>query len=193
MTPEMFDPSQLSGRNRRLLNEWKAMLSHFAMSSVVRLDVARTNDLGLPVEYVVTYDIKSISGVENEARLGEPGVETPPVFARGFRLRISIPEGYPCIDAMPAYNFLTHTPDGEEIPHPWHPNIRYYGAFAGRVCVNQTDTYTDIAWTVERIAEYLRYDLYHAAAEPPYPEDLRVAQWVLSQGEPNGWIHFNQN
>lgn len=38
----------------------------------------------------------------------------------------------------------------------------------------------------------LCYDLYHAFPEPPYPEDLKVAEWVLKQGEPKGWIFFGQ-
>lgn len=54
------------------------------------------------------------------------------------------------------------------------------------------DTSADLAWGVERIADYLMYNLYNAMPEPPYPEDLRVAEWVRHQGEPNNWIFFNQ-
>ena len=50
----------------------------------------------------------------------------------------------------------------------------------------------DLAWYVERVALYLRYDLYHAVQEPPYPEDMKVARWVLRQGEPEGWVYFDQ-
>ena len=59
---------------------------------------------------------------------------------------------------------------------------------AGRVCINMSDTYTDLLWGVKRVASYLRYDCYHAVSAPPYPEDLQVAAWVVQQGEPNGWI-----
>jgi Tol biopolymer transport system component len=58
--------------------------------------------------------------------------------------------------------------------------------------INLTDTYTDLAWGVERVASYLTYETYHAYQEPPYPEDMKVAAWVLRQGEPNEWIYFNQ-
>jgi hypothetical protein len=51
----------------------------------------------------------------------------------------------------------------------------------------------DLAWYVERVALYLKYDLYHAKQAPPYPEDITVARWVLRQGEPMRWIFFNQN
>jgi hypothetical protein len=54
------------------------------------------------------------------------------------------------------------------------------------------DTYTDLVWGVDRVASYLRYETYHARQEPPYPEDLKVAAWVVCQGEPRGWIFFNQ-
>ena len=52
------------------------------------------------------------------------------------------------------------------------------------------DTYTDLAWAVERVAQYLRYEIYHAVSEPPYPEDLKVAAWVIRQGEPKEWTVF---
>jgi hypothetical protein len=128
--------------------------------------------------------------VENLEHFGEPGAENPPVFATGFLMRIDLPEGYPSVDAAPAFRFLTHNEQGQSIPHPWHPNIRYFGDFAGRVCINMPDTYTDLAWGVERVAHYLRYEVYHAISEPPYPEDLKVAAWVVRQGEPKEWTVF---
>ena len=121
---------------------------------------------------------------------GNPGIENPPVFATGYQMRIDLPDGYPSVDAPPTFRFLTHTDQGQPIPHPWHPNIRYFGDFAGRVCINMPDTYCDLAWGVERVALYLHYDIYHAICEPPYPEDLKVASWVIRQAEPNGWTVF---
>jgi hypothetical protein len=107
-------------------------------------------------------------------------------------MTLELPPGYPGVDAPPLLNFLTVDSSGQPIAHPWHPNIRFFGAFAGKVCINMTDTYTDLLWGVERVASYLRYDTYHAIMEPPYPEDLEVAAWVRHQGEPNGWIIFEQ-
>ena len=115
-----------------------------------------------------------------------------PIFATGYRMMIEIPSGYPCVDAPPSLFFLTADSSGESIPHPWHPNIRYFGAFAGRVCINMTDTYTDLLWGVNRVASYLRYETYHATMELPFPEDLKVAEWVVRQGEPHHWIIFEQ-
>jgi hypothetical protein len=54
------------------------------------------------------------------------------------------------------------------------------------------DTYTDLLWGIRRVASYLRYETYHALMESPYPEDLKVAAWVIRQGEPNGWLLFEQ-
>ena len=121
---------------------------------------------------------------------GEHDVQNPPIFAADYQMRINLSDGYPSVDAPPVFGFLTHDDEGRPIPHPWHPNIRFFGDFAGRVCINMPDTYTDLAWAVQRVAQYLRYEIYHATNEPPYPEDQKVASWVIRQGEPNGWTVF---
>lgn len=181
--------SVFKGRNRRLHYEWQKLEEHLAARQDITLSVLRTNSEALPVSYLVSYHIRSICGVEHPERLG---TYNPPVFADEFLMQIDLPANYPCVDAPPRFHFLTENAQGEPIPHPWHPNIRYFGEQSGRVCLNMTDSYTDLAWGVERVAHYLRYDLYHATLEPPYPEDLKVAQWVLTQGEPEGWIFFEQ-
>jgi hypothetical protein len=107
-------------------------------------------------------------------------------------MRIDLPVGYPCVDSPPSLQFVVCDNRGNAVPHPWHPNIRYFGEFAGRVCINMADTYTDLLWGVRRVASYLRYETYHALLESPYPEDLKVATWVMRQGEPNGWLLFEQ-
>lgn len=187
-----FEGKQFTGRNRRLLYEWQKMEERTAKRQDLVCRVAKRNTVGLPIGYWIEYRIRSICGVENLQDLEVEGIYNPPVFASEFTMQIDIPEGYPCIDAQPTFHFLTENGDGLPIPHPWHPNIRFFGDFAGRVCLNMPDTYTDLAWGVERVALYLRYDLYHAVAEPPYPEDLKVAEWVIRQGEPNGWVYFDQ-
>lgn len=145
---------------------------------------------GLPVRYEVEYLIRSIAGVENVERLGERDVLNPPVFADRFILDIELPEEFPCVDAAPEFSFRTVDAEGNAMPHPWHPNIRWFGKMAGHVCLNRLNTFTGLAWGIERIEEYLRYERYHALNEPPYPEDQQVAAWVIRQGEPNEWIYF---
>lgn len=183
---------EMSGRNRRLQYEWHQLEERFGARPDIGVSVEGENADGLPVRYRVDYRIRSLCGVEQVERLGEKGVANPPRFADLFRMEIVLPAGYPGVDAMPQYRFLTED-GGEPLPHPWHPNIRYFGPMAGRVCLNISDTYTDLAWGVDRIAQYLRYDLYHAVSEPPFPEDMQVAAWVIRQGEPNGWIYFDQD
>ncbi len=178
----------LKGRNRRLLSEWQQLEQRLDGRKDIQWEVLCRNALGLPVAYLVRYQLRSICGVNGMEHFGEPGVAQTPVFAEGFLMRIDLPDGYPSVDAPPTLRFLTHDEVGRPIPHPWHPNIRYFGDFAGRVCINMADTYTSLAWAVDRVASYLRYEVYHAVNEPPYPEDLKVAAWVRNQGEPNGWI-----
>jgi len=159
----------------------------------LEMRVLRQNSIGLPMTYLITYHYKCICGVTNVDRLNEEGVENTPIFHSGYMMKIELSENYPSVDAPPRYQFLTIDDNGADIPHPWHPNIRYFGDYAGHVCLNFPDTYTDLAWGVDRVALYLRYDLYRAVQEPPYPEDLQVAEWVLKQGEPKGWIYFDQD
>lgn len=187
-----YEMSQFSGRNRRLLYEWQQLEKQLEGRHDVTCKVIRQNTAGMPTAYLISYQLKSICGVTDMEHFGQLGTHNLPIFATGFKMRIDLPDGYPSIDAQPAFRFLTHDDNGNPIPHPWHPNIRYFGDFAGRVCINMVDTYTDLAWGVQRVAQYLRYDLYHAISEPPFPEDLKVASWVIRQGEPNEWIYFDQ-
>lgn len=182
----------MTGKDRRLEYEYTTLMERFGSRGDVGITVTGRNRAGMPVNYSVEYRIRSICSVLDVGSLGCPDVENPPVFADRFRMSIDIPHDYPCIDSQPSYRFLTKDEQGNPIPHPWHPNIRWFGAFAGRVCVNMPDTYTDIAWCVDRIASYLRYERYHALNEVPYPEDQQVAAWVIRQGEPRGWINFNE-
>lgn len=188
----LMDGSKLKGRNRRLFYEWSKLHRHISARTDIDYRISRTNRDGLPVGYLIEYRLTSICAVEQMDKLDEEGAVNTPVFHHGFLMSIELPEAYPCVDAGPQFQFLTADLQGNPIEHPWHPNIRYFGNFAGRVCLNMTDTYTDLIWGVERVAHYLRYDLYNAVPEPPYPEDVRVAEWVRRQGEPNGWIFFDQ-
>ena len=186
-----MDP--MSGRDRRLQYEWRKLEERFGARPDIDVSVSATNAAGMPVRYRVVYHVRSICGVEQVERMGEPGVENPPLFADCFQMELVLPPAYPCVDGAPEYRFLCTDSQGKPIPHPWHPNIRWFGPLAGRVCLNMADTYTDLAWGVGRIAEYLRYERYHAVSEPPYPEDMQVAAWVIRQGEPKAWIYFDQD
>lgn len=179
---------QYTGRNRRLYNEWQMMEQSLASHPLVSCHVERNNSAGLPIEYRIGYDIPSFCGVEDIDHVNQAGVVNHPIIAPHFEMIIYLPDNYPCVDGLPRYCFTPMGADGQEIAMPWHPNIRYFGMMAGRVCLNMPDTYASLAQAVMRIARYLTYDIYHAEAMPPYPEDLTVAQWVREQAEPMGWI-----
>lgn len=193
MNIEDYIPEKLGGRDRRLWYEWRKLDQALTGRSDIGWRVVATNAAGLPTGYSIDYRIHSLCGVTDVENLNLRGVTNEPLFADRFLMRIDLPEKYPCVDAAPVLRFLTKDEAGNDIPHPWHPNIRYFGSFAGRVCINMADTYTDLLWGVDRVASYLRYECYHAVSEPPYPEDLQVAAWVIRQGEPNGWIYFTQD
>ena len=185
----------MKGRDRRLWYEWRLMEERLVGRKDISCRPVRYNAAGMPTAYLVDYQIKSICGVADMEHLGERDVQNPPVFATGYQMRINLTDGYPSVDAPPEFRFLTHDDEDRPIPHPWHPNIRFFGDFAGRVCLNTPacGTFTDLAWYIDRVMLYLKYEKYHALNTPPFPEDNKVAEWVLEQAEPNGWIEQLRN
>lgn len=169
--------AQLTGRQRRRLYEWETLKKTFEVRNDVDISVTECGPDGIPLKYLVKYHIKSISGVTGDGL---------PLFSEEFVMSVTIPDKYPQAGAPVTYRF-----DGEN--KPWHPNIVYHGDLAGNVCVNQLNTNSDIAWCIERVALYLRYELYHAEQTPPFPVDLTVAKWVREKGEPQRLIFFNQD
>lgn len=174
------------GRNARLLNEWISIDERYMHHPEVSYIIRKRNAEGLPVVYEIVFNIKSFCGVEEP---DENGLQHP-LFHDEFIMRINIPNNYPSIDSKLEFKFLSKNQIGMEIPHPWHPNIRYFGDFAGLVCLNTNacGSYTDLAFYINRVVSYLKYEKYHALNTPPYPQDNKVAEWVLEQGEPQHWI-----
>ena len=70
-----YDPSQLSGRNRRLLYEWRQLEEKLAARQDISLSIIKRNGAGLPTSYLIDYHLRSICGVEHEDRLNEVGVD----------------------------------------------------------------------------------------------------------------------
>lgn len=169
----------MTGRDRRLQYEYELLKERFEAHPDITVSVTGRNASDIPNRYEVRYDIRCFCAVEDVEHLNEPGYRNSPVYADSFLMALELPPAYPSVDAPPVFRFLTHDAQGQPIPHPWHPNIRWFGDMAGRVCLNMPDTYTDLAWGVSRVAQYLRYERYHAVNEPPYPEDRQVAIWVL--------------
>lgn len=185
---QKIETAKFTGRNRRLLHEWRRVDELSSRSRDIEYRVREVNEVALPIEYEVIFHIRSFSSVERVEDLATEGIINRPLFADQFIMKIIVPEGYPSIDAMPEFKFLTKDAAEKQIAHPWHPNIRYFGEFAGKVCLNNFDSYTEIAWCIDRVRKYLYYERYHALQEPPYPEDIKVALWVREQAEQHGWI-----
>jgi ubiquitin-protein ligase len=170
------------GRETRLFNEWNKIDNCYANDDEISYIVRKRNPNGIPLAYDVIFKIKTIIGVEDQ---DEQGLKKP-IFGDRHVLRITLPNNYPSVDGgYPEFKFTTDV---------WHPNIRYFGDefIKGRVCLNFEDsgTGTSLVDYIERIVNYLRYVDYHAQNEYPYPEDQNVAQWVLEQAEPQGWLNF---
>ena len=185
---EKLKQKKLSLRERRLLNEWEAIDKRVKNDNEIKYVIKKYQN-ELPVQYEIIYNIHSICDVEEK----EDGLKHP-VFADQFRMKIVISNNYPAAFDPPVFSFLLETEGSkkQKIAHPWHPNINY---ISGRVCLNTKEAgpFATLAWHINRVAEYLRYNLYLARdTEQDHPEDITVAEWVLTQAEPNNWLSFNK-
>jgi ubiquitin-protein ligase len=171
------------GRETRLLNEWEKIDKYCQNNRNISYTIRKRNPTGIPLAYDIIYEINSIIGVKDP---DEHGLQRP-IFGNKHILRITITNNYPSADGgYPEVKFKSDV---------WHPNVRYFGDFKGHVCLNFEDsgTETNLIEYIDRIADYLRYTDYHAVNEYPFPEDQTVAQWVLEQAEPQGWLYFYED
>ena len=145
----------MTHRLRRLYNEYATLKALVEARPQIEMQVL-AEEQGVPVRYLIIYNIRAMAGVSNVEHLNEDGVENVPYYADRFEMTIDIPPSYPRIDAMPQFNFRTCDD-------------------------NFPDSFCSLAWCVDRVRQYLTLELYHAENEPPYPEDLKVAQWFLKQ------------
>lgn len=184
-----FNLKELSGRDSRLVLEWRELDALCAKRKSESKDprkpsisyiIRRKNVLGIPTEYEIWYRCKSIVGVKDTR------VPREPIFGFLHKMRIILPNAYPAADGNPEFKFITDT---------WHPNIRFSGSFKGRVCltIKEMGVLASLKVLVLRVEQYLKYQLYHAQNTYPYPEDQNVAEWVREEGEPNGWTRFGQD
>ena len=178
---DKFKEKTYSGKDARLFKEWELIDRRYENDEQGSYIIRKRNGLGLPIVYDIVFNVRSIIGVKPA---DENGLQTP-VFGDEHIMRITLPNNYPSSDGQPEFSFTSNV---------WHPNIRFFGDFKGRVCLNTGDSgvHTHLVDYIDRVIDYLTYDDYHARNEYPYPEDLDVAEWVLKQGEPQGWVHFKQ-
>ena len=176
-------------RDDRLLLEWRLLdalcekrkaESPNRRKPSISYIIRRKNVMGLPTEFDILYRCKSIVGVKDTP------IPREPIFGYYHILRITLPLNYPSADGNPLFFFLTDV---------WHPNIRFDGSNKGHVCltIKEMGVLASLKDLVLRVERYLKYQLYHAENTYPYPEDTGVAEWVRLEGEPNGWVKFNQD
>jgi len=179
---EKLKGTNFSGKDARLFKEWEMIDRRYFNDRQGSYIIRKRNGAGLPVVFDIVLNVKTITGVKQD----DGSEMKKPLFGHEHIMRISLPNNYPAADGQPEFKFTTDV---------WHPNIRYFGDFKGRVCLNTGDSgvHTHLVDYIDRVIDYLTYSDYHAKNEYPYPEDLDVAEWVIKQGEPNGWISFKQN
>ncbi|MCL1851367.1 MAG: hypothetical protein FWF70_08220 [Bacteroidetes bacterium] len=179
---ETYKGKTYNGKDARLFKEWELIDRRYENDTQGSYIIRKRNGLGLPIVYDIVFNVKSITGVKPE---NEQGLKLP-IFGYEHVMRITLPNNYPSADGQPQFSFTTDV---------WHPNVRFFGDFKGRVCLNTGDSgvHTHLVDYIDRVIDYLTYDDYHAKNEYPYPEDLDVAEWVLKQGEPQGWVEFKQD
>ena len=170
---------------KNVLNKRKA-IEHQRLaeleSEVIQIEIIKTrSDLHIPEVYHVHYFINTIIGIDPETKSPEIG--------NHHVVEITLPNNYP---VEPAKMFVKKEVTGTKV---WHPNIKWSGAFEGRICGNIRDFGKgyDLYQLVLRIGDILQYKNYHAHHTPPYPEDAEVANWVLEYAEIQQIVNKDKN
>ncbi len=141
-------------------------------SDVIDIEILQTRgEWRVPEAYRITYKVNSIVGL---------GADQQPIYGDTHIADIIFPLNYPI--EPPQLKMTTEV---------WHPNIKSEGKFKGRICGNIKDfgRAYDLYQLVMRIGEILQYKNYHATNVAPYPEDIKVAAWVLEYAEPKGIVN----
>lgn len=189
---EGFTRDALTPRGKKILKEWMKIDKLSQNSDVIKYIIRKRNREGLPVEFEVIYNLKSIVGVKDSQINGNGGgsdenpVPREPVYGNEHRLSILLPNNYPsAFGGNPEFKMLTDT---------WHPNIRATGKFKGRICLNNKDLGVSVGLDdrIVRVGKYLQYQIYWANESYPWPEDKSVAEWVREEAEPNKWVNVSE-
>jgi|GEM_PF-385368 len=175
---EKYKQQKLPPREKRLLMEWEMIDQRCKNNEQVKYIVHKVNEIGLPIVYDISFNIRSIIGVE------EPDAQglQKPVFGNEHIMRITLSDYFPARDGMPEFQFLTDV---------WHPNIKYFGNFKGFVDVDCSRyPYNPLVEYIDSIIEYLEYNVYAKNEYPPYSENITAFEWIREQAEPQGWLNF---
>ena len=159
-------------RDNRLVTEHQLLDSFCQQSPLISYEAIPRKG-GLPPErYLIHYRVKSIVGID---------VFRNPVYGYDHTAEIVISPEYP-LGGQPSCFMKTQV---------WHPNIKFDGHFAGKICVNKEALghWHTLDMMAERIGEMLQWKNYHAVNTHPFPEDANVAAWVREYAEPNNIVN----
>ncbi len=146
-----------SPRMRRLRADHERMIELAAHSALIQIRAKPAPPGMPPEEYVVTYKVRSVIGIDREGR---------PKMGEHHQVEIYLHSDYP--QRWPGLKWLTPI---------WHPNINHVN---GSVCI-------DAAWwgaarSLDRLTimmgEMLEYKNFHDDPNtPPFPWDKEAAEW----------------
>ena len=159
-------------RDNRLALEHQLLRALCNQSEVISYTAVERKGALPPEKYLISYKLKSIISIDNDQN---------PVFGYNHQAVITIPPEFP-LGGQPICYMKTSL---------WHPNIKYSGHYAGRICINAQALghWHTLDMLVLRIGQMLQYKNYHAINIQPYPEDAEVARWVREYAEPNDIVN----
>lgn len=158
---------RLADEHRRI---HQLMLANPEMISYEVIKTSREHPK-VPLEYNVFFYVNSYVGLTGEGN---------PITEKHHSLNIQISMQYP---AQPAQLKMTSP--------TWHPNIKSDGPFKGTICSNHQG-FGSLYYLDElcvRVGQMLQYQKYWIIMAPPYPEDMKVAQWVTDIAEPQDLVN----
>jgi ubiquitin-protein ligase len=159
-------------RENRLAKEHQLVDDFCKQSNLIGYEGFKRKGGMPPDRYLFHYKLRSIVGINDDQS---------PIYGDKHIAEIIISPEFP-LGGQPACKMKTPV---------WHPNIKFDGRFAGKICINAESlgSWHTLDMLAERIGEMLQYKNYHAEHTEPYPEDARVAEWVRTYAEPRGIVN----
>lgn len=158
-----------NGRNNLLRIQFDKLIKLSERSDLIWVEPVDVAPGRPPEKYIISFSCVGISGI---------GQDGSPVFSTDHRVSIYLDHDYPRTE--PRMLFVTPI---------WQPNIS--SQVPRRICTDSSKTWwagKDLDQLALTLGEMICYQLYHARWEPPFPQDKRVAEWVLQYAEPRGIV-----
>jgi hypothetical protein len=158
-----------NGRTNLLRIQYDKLIKLSERSELIRVEPVDVAPGWPPEKYNVSFSCTGIAGIRQDGA---------PIFSTDHRMSIYLDHDYPRTE--PKMLFMTPI---------WHPNIS--SEEPRQICTDRSKTWwagKDLDQLALTLGEMVCYQLYHAKWEPPFPQDKRVAEWVLEYAEPCGIV-----